>query len=108
MVISAGIIQPYYHQRPDPTLHENQYFSNNTFYLTGITFTQRRYIQDQLVYSYGITEDIPEGFKNEIVYGFDANEFGNRHYLHVYLSNGNLLIKRKGYLICVGRNWRLF
>lgn len=98
MVLSAGIYNRTYHQRPDPTLPENRFFSNNTFYLTGITFTQRRYIQDQLIYSYGIVEDIPEGFKNEIVYGFDANEFGNRHYMHLYLSNGNLLIKRRGYL----------
>jgi hypothetical protein len=51
-----------------------------------------------LIYSYGITEDIPEGFKNEIVYGFDANEFGNKHYAHIYLSNGNLLVNQSGYL----------
>jgi hypothetical protein len=98
MVISAGIYNHTYHHRPDPALPENQFFSNQTFYLTGLTFTQRRFIQDQLVYSYGIVEDIPEGFKNEIVYGFNANEFGDRHYLHLYLSNGNLLIRRKGYL----------
>jgi hemolysin activation/secretion protein len=59
-------------------------------------------VQDQLVYSYGITEDIPEGFKNEIVYGFDANEFGDRHYAHLFLSNGNLLINRKGYFYLAG------
>ncbi|MCG6189405.1 BamA/TamA family outer membrane protein [Maribellus maritimus] len=98
VVISGGFYNRTYHHRPNPSFTENQFFSNNTFYLTGLTFTQRRYIQDQLIYSYGIVEDIPEGFKNEIVYGFDANEFGNRHYLHLYLSNGNLLIKRKGYL----------
>jgi hypothetical protein len=66
--------------------------------MAGLTFTQRRFVQDQLIYSYGIVEDIPEGFKNEIVYGFDANEFGNRHYIHLFLSNGNFLINRKGYL----------
>ncbi|QGY46729.1 hypothetical protein GM418_24655 [Maribellus comscasis] len=98
VVISGGFYNRTYHHRPNPSFPENQFFSNNTFYLTGLTFTQRRYIQDQLIYSYGIVEDIPEGFKNEIVYGFDANEFGNRHYLHLYLSNGNLLIKRRGYL----------
>ena len=98
MVLSAGIYNRTYYQRPVPLEDESQYFSNSTFYLTGITFTQRRYLQDQLVYSYGITEDIPEGFKNEIVYGFDANEFGNRHYAHLYLSNGNFLVNRQGYL----------
>lgn len=98
MVLSTGIYSRSYFQRPDFSMEEGQYFSNSTFYLLGITFTQRRFMQDQLIYSYGITEDIPEGFKNEIVYGFDANEFGNRHYAHLYLSNGNLLVRRPGYL----------
>jgi hypothetical protein len=74
------------------------YFLNRTFFLSSITFSQRRYVQDDLVYSYGITEDIPEGFKNEIVYGFENNEFTQRHYAHLLLSNGNLLVNRSGYL----------
>jgi hypothetical protein len=102
MVLSAGVYNRTYFQRPMPEPNANQYFSNSTFYLAGITFTQRRYLQDQLVYSYGITEDIPEGFKNEIVYGYDANEFGDRHYAHLYLSNGNLLVNRQGYFYLAG------
>jgi len=102
LVLSAGFYNRNYLKRPTPPEGQNQIFSNSTFYLTGITFTQRRFVQDQLIYSYGITEDIPEGFKNEIVYGFDVNEFGNRHYTHLYLSNGNLLLNRKGYLYLAG------
>ena len=102
MVVWSGFFNRSYFQRPLPEPEDNQYFSNSTFYLAGLTFTQRRFVQDQLIYSYGITEDIPEGFKNEIVYGFDANEFGNRHYMHLYLSNGNLLANRKGYLYLAG------
>lgn len=102
MVVSAGIFNRTYFQRPSPSADGLQYFSNNTFYLAGITFSQRRYMQDQLVYSYGVTEDIPEGFKNELVYGFEANEFGDRHYAHLYFSNGNLLVKKRGYLYLSG------
>jgi len=102
MILSAGIYNYSYNQRPIPRPDENQYFSNSTFFLGGITFSQRRYLQDQLVYSYGITEDIPEGFKNEVVYGYDFNEFGNRHYAHLFLSNGNLLVNRQGYLYLAG------
>ena len=98
MVLSAGIYNRTFYQRPTPSDADQQYFSNSTFYMAGLTFTQRRFVQDQLIYSYGIIEDIPEGFKNEIVYGFDVNEFGNRHYLHIYLSNGNFLVNRQGYL----------
>ncbi len=102
MVLSAGINNSTFYQRPLPTDDGLQFFSNSTFYLAGITFSQRRYNQDQLVYSYGVTEDIPEGFKNEIVYGFDANEFGDRHYLHLFLSNGNLLANKESYMYLSG------
>ncbi|MCK3684299.1 hypothetical protein [Maribellus sp. YY47] len=74
------------------------FFANRTLYMAGLVLSQRRYIQDQLIYSYGITEDIPEGFKNEILYGYEANEFGDRHYFQFSSSNGNLLLNRKGYV----------
>ena len=102
LVLSAGLYNNTFYERPEPSPGSTQYFSNNTFYLTGLTISQRFYIQDQLVYSYGITEDIPEGFKNELVYGYDVNEFGNRHYAHIFMSNGNLLVKRQGYLYLSG------
>ncbi len=102
MVISAGFYNYRFFKRPEPEPGSVNYFSNSTLYLAGITFAQRHYTQDQLVYSYGITEDIPEGFKNELIYGFDINEFGNRHYAHLFLSNGNLLVKRQGYLYLAG------
>lgn len=102
MIVSAGFFNNHFYKRPEPSPDNNQYFANNTFYLAGLTFSQRFFKQDQLVYSYGITEDIPEGFKNEIVYGYDVNEFGNRHYAHIYLSNGNLLVKKQGYLYLSG------
>ncbi len=98
MVLSAGFYNNRFFERPSTEPGNKQYFANSTFFLGGITFAQRHYTQDHLVYSYGITEDIPEGFKNELVYGYDVNEFGNRHYAHLYLSNGNLLVKRQGYL----------
>ena len=102
VVLAAGINIEEFYERPLPETNDNPYFANRKFLLSGITFTQRRYVQDELVYSYGITEDIPEGFKNEIVYGYDFNEFGNRHYAHLLLSNGNLLINRSGYIYLEG------
>lgn len=102
ITLSAGIQHRKYWERPEFEFGNSEYFSNRTFFLTGLTFSQRRYIQDELVFSYGITEDIPEGFKNEIVYGYDANEYGDRHYAHLLVSNGNLLTNRSGYLYMEG------
>jgi len=102
IVFSAAFNTQKFYKRPELETGRVNYFANRTFLLSGLTFTQRRFVQDELVYSYGITEDIPEGFKNEIVYGYDINEFGNRHYAHLLLSNGNLLINKKGYLYMAG------
>ncbi len=102
IVLSGGINVKKFYERPIPETEDHPYFANSTFLLSGITFTQRRYVQDELVYSYGVLEDIPEGFKNEIVYGYEINEFGNRHYAHLLFSNGNLLINRSGYLYLEG------
>ena len=102
IVLSGGFNTQKFYTRPEFVQDTINYFANRTFLLSSITFTQRRFVQDELVYSYGITEDIPEGFKNEIVYGYDINEFGNRHYAHILLSNGNLLFSKKGYLYMAG------
>lgn len=102
IVLSTGFNTQKFYTRPIFGTGSTNYFTNRTFLLGSVTFTQRRFVQDELVYSYGITEDIPEGFKNEIVYGYDFNEYGNRHYAHLLLSNGNLLINRKGYLYMEG------
>ena len=102
IVLSGGFNTQKFYTRPEFEQDSINYFANRTFLLSSITFTQRRFVQDELVYSYGITEDIPEGFKNEIVYGYDINEFGNRHYAHLLLSNGNLLFSKKGYLYMAG------
>lgn len=98
LTFSANISHQVFNKRPSPDDNNKQYFSNNTFYLAGLTWSKRTYMRDQLIYSYGITEDIPEGFKQELVFGYDANEFGDRFYSHLIFANGNLLPRRPGYL----------
>jgi len=75
--------------------------------LTGLTWSKREFVPDELIFGYGITEDIPKGFKNELVVGYDNAESGNRIYSHLYLSNGNILGKKKGLYVPVGRYRRL-
>lgn len=98
LTLVASVHNLNFFEKPDVDPGNEYLFANRTMYMAGINFSQRRYIQDQLIYSYGITEDIPEGYKHEFLYGYDANEFGDRHYLQFMTSNGNLLLSRKGYL----------
>lgn len=98
LTVTTGIHGLHFFENPVVEPDLKPFFANRTVYMAGLVLSQRRYIQDQLIYSYGITEDIPEGFKNEILYGYEANEFGDRHYFQFSSSNGNLLLSQKGYL----------
>ncbi len=102
LTLSLQYINRQYEDRPLPPQGEVQYFAGTNHYLTGLTWSQRSYIPDMLIYGYGITEDIPKGFKNEVVVGFDNNENGERLYSHIFLSNGNFLRKKAGYLYLYG------
>ncbi len=86
----------------------NLYFANSTMYLAGLSFSERSYVRDRLIYSYGITEDIPKGYLHELVMGYDNNEFGNRWYSHLFLSSGNLFDHKPVYFyssLGVGSFW---
>jgi hypothetical protein len=102
ITIAANYINRQFKERPFLPKGEPHYFSDTKFYLTGISWSQRWYMPDKLIYGYGITEDIPKGFKNELVFGFDDNENGERFYAHFFLSNGNFLRNRPGYLFLYG------
>ena len=102
ITIAANYINRQFKAKPFLPIGEPQYFADTRFYLTGITWSQRWYMPDKLIYGYGITEDIPKGFKNELVFGFDDNENGERFYAHFFLSNGNFLRNKPGYLYIYG------
>jgi len=87
----------HFYSMPTPEEVNNQYFANSIMYLASISFSHRSYIRDYLIYSYGITEDIPKGYLCELVAGFDNNEFGNRWYSHLFLSTGNMFHKKPFY-----------
>ena len=98
MTLSGRIRYTHFYDRPLPDLNNNQYFANSRFYLGSLSFSKRSYVRDFLVYSYGITEDIPKGYLCELVFGFDHNEFHDRWYSHVFLSTGNLFKNKPFYL----------
>jgi len=98
MTLSGRIRYTHFYDRPLPDINNNQYFTNSKFYLGSLSFSHRSYVRDYLVYSYGITEDIPKGYLCELVFGFDHNEFNDRWYSHVFLSTGNLFKNKPFYL----------
>jgi hypothetical protein len=98
ITLSGRVRYTRFYDRPIPDINNDQYFANSKFYLGSLSFSNRSYVRDYLVYSYGITEDIPKGYLCELVFGFDHNEFNDRWYSHVFLSTGNLLKNKPYYL----------
>ena len=98
LVLSGRFRQMKFFERPDPVIDNRQYYSGSRLFMGSISLSKRNYIRDRLIYSYGITEDIPKGFLHEWVFGFDNNEFKDRWYSHLYFSTGNLIRYRPSYL----------
>ena len=95
--ISGRVKYTSFYERPESDAENNQYYANSTFYLGGLSFSHRSYVRDFLVYSYGITEDVPKGYLHELVFGYDHNEFGDRWYSHVFFSSGNIFRNKPFY-----------
>lgn len=107
--ISGRVRYTSFYDRPQPDNDGNQFFANSTFYLGSLSFSRRSYVRDYLIYSYGITEDIPKGYLHELVFGYDHNEFGDRWYSHLYLSTGNLFKNKPFYFFTsfgLGTFWK--
>lgn len=75
----------YYHQdfnhKNGGTFGDSEFFRNHEFLLTGISFSRRNLYKNNLVYGYGITEDIPYGYYCQINAGLDKSQFGVWPYL---------------------------
>ena len=98
LVLSGRVRYYDFFERPAPDPMNNQFFADSKFYLASLSLSKRSYVRDHLIYSYGITEDIPKGFLHEWVIGYDDNEFNKRWYSHLYFSSGNFVRYKPSYL----------
>lgn len=81
----------YYHQQfnlnNDDSYGESEFLRNHDFFLTGLAFSRRNLYKNNLIYGYGVTEDIPLGHYYEINAGFDKSQFGVWPYVNMSISN---------------------
>jgi len=98
-LVLSGRMRLYdFFKRPEPDPMNNQFFADSKFYLASLSLSKRSYVRDHLIYSFGITEDIPKGFLHEWVVGYDDNEFSKRLYSHLYFSSGNFIRYKPSFL----------
>lgn len=77
-------------------------FSGGKFYYGGLAFSRRAYYKNNLIYSFGRTEDVPHGMLAGLSYGYHEATDTARHFLALHYSSGRALIPSKGYLYLSG------
>ncbi len=86
----------------DTQTDDSPIFRNGHFYFTGVGISRRSYYRNNLIYSFGKTEDVPYGFLSTVSYGYHKNDSLKRHFLGLHYSIGKALIPSRGYIYFSG------
>lgn len=90
--VAASLGKEQYSNRPPVTERLNPYYHNSELFLFSLGFARRNYFQGNMIYGYGRTEDIPYGFRVELVGGRQWEEkLGRRDYWGLRGYWGNLV-----------------
>ncbi|MEP7167988.1 MAG: hypothetical protein ABI855_01330 [Bacteroidota bacterium] len=89
LILSGRVLHVNYLQAPPATYDSLNAFSDEIFYLSGISITTRKFIQDKYIFNYGITEDVPIGKAYGIVGGYQFKNNYGRTYLGAKISWGD-------------------
>ena len=89
--VSLGGRQQHFYERPAVGPGQNVAYHHRTQLLAGLAFTKRYYTTEELVYTYGRTEDIPVGQLAELVVGPEFGEFADRWFTGLSYARGNYL-----------------
>ena len=81
---------------PD-SLSNNVQLASNYYFYGSVTFSKRNYYQNNKIYNFDRTEDVPHGFMTTLTYGINKMPTKNRPYLRGEFSFGKAIIPNKGY-----------
>lgn len=65
------------------------FYTNETFWLTGIGISSRKFVKDQFIFNYNITEDVPIGKYYGITAGIQDKNNTNRFYVGAKATLGD-------------------
>lgn len=89
VMVAARFYQINFFNRPDlVSMNFLHNYQNRKLALFSIGFAKQGFTKGSLIYSFGRTEDIPEGRMIQFIGGYEYNEFKNRPYAGVSVSNG--------------------
>lgn len=91
LVLASRIQDRHYFKRPEVSENTFYEYHNRKLWLNSISLSQQRFYRTSLIYSFGRTEDIPQGTLLNFVFGPEFDEFTRRFYSAVSFSRGELL-----------------
>lgn len=98
IVVSARILDNNFDFRPTVSRDSNEIYYNRTIALGQVAYAKQKFIKSNYVIGFGISEDIPVGYRFSTVFGRDFNEFYSRNYFGVQLFWSSYL-KNFGYIL---------
>lgn len=96
LILSGRVLNVQYKERPSAAYDPIQFFSGETFYLSGVGISTRQFVEDRYLFNNGIVEDVPIGRLYGITGGYQQKAGQGRMYLGARASFGNYF--RFGYL----------
>ncbi len=84
--------------RPIVTRDSNYFYRDQSIVLASFTLLMRKYYLSNLVFGFGVTEDIPYGYKFNFMFGFEKDQFLKRPYFSGSVAYGKHY-KFPGYLL---------
>jgi len=88
-IAAARYLKIRYLEKPTLLIDPLHMFSNEEFYLASIGISARRYVKDNYVFKFGITEDVPIGKVFNLTGGYQVKNSSGRLYLGARVSIGD-------------------
>lgn len=89
LVFATRILNVQFKESPTMDYDSINFYSGETFYLSGIGISSRQFIEDEYLYNYGIIENVPVGRIFGITGGYQLKNNQKRLYLGARASFGN-------------------
>jgi hypothetical protein len=97
LILSGSYLNEYFYERPVVSDSIFYAYHQKNVFLFSLGFSEQHFYKSNLIYSFGRTEDIPEGMLLNLTAGPEFSEFNTRWYAGFDLSKGRFL-RNAGYL----------
>lgn len=89
LVIATRLLNVQYKESPTIDYDTINFYSGETFYLSGIGISSRQFVEDEYLYNYGIIENVPIGKIYGFTGGYQIKNSTGRWYVGARASFGN-------------------